>query len=194
MSYRNNTGWVIRTRWRDLAAQFRAGARQLLSEKGVTLIELVVAIGLATVIASATALTITTIIRFTQPVEVQTIALQQVQNAGSWLTRDINMSIVELRDGNPVLLTLTQPQNETDIITVIYKREATSEGSYRLIREEQETGKSMVIAENVEITIAQQADGSGIPLYTITITSQPQAPQAKEVRRYYQVTPRLPQS
>lgn len=181
---------------KSLLEKFKRQARLLTLEHGVTLIEMVVAIGLTTVIASAAALSITTIIRFTEPVNGQAIATQQVQNAGSWLTRDIHMSRVELGDGNPVLVTLTQPQDPLDPssdITVVYNLEAMPGGSYRLVREEPDAGKRMVIAENIQISIEEQTDTSGIPTYAITITSSPQGPRTKEVHRYYQVTPRLPQ-
>jgi hypothetical protein len=175
-----------------LWSTFQRWLSPISQEKGVTLIELVVAVGLATVIASATALTITTIFRFTRPVEAQAIGAQQVQNAGSWLTRDILMSKVELGDGNPVLVTLTQPQSGTEDVTIVYKKVPVSGGSYQLVREK-DTGEGMVIAENVDIAVEQCADGSGTPSFAITIVSQPQAAGAKEVKRYYQVTPRLPQ-
>ncbi len=193
MIFRSNTGWAIWKHCHRPAAWSRTRCRRLTQEKGVTLIELVVSIALATAIAAAAALTITTIFRFTRPIDAQAIALQQVQNAGSWLSRDINMSRVQLGDGNPVLLTLTQPQNDAETITVVYRKEVAPDGSYRLIREEQETGRAMVVAENVEVAIVQHTAGSSIPSYAITIVSQPRASQAKEVRRYYQATPRCPQ-
>jgi len=61
-------------------------------QKGFTLLEVVVAVGIVGAIVTTAGMTVTTLLmNFERPTNQQPL-LQQVQNAGHWMTRDIKMT------------------------------------------------------------------------------------------------------
>jgi len=61
-------------------------------QEGFTLIEIVLATAIAGAIVAAVAMAVTTLLLNSQQPGVKQILLQQVQNAGYWIPRDIQMS------------------------------------------------------------------------------------------------------
>lgn len=82
-------------------------------EKGFTLIELLIGVAIMGVIAWPLMMATTTLLTNPQRTAAQGIVLQQVQNAGRWLTRDVQMArSVNATDPNGFPLTLTIPMDD----------------------------------------------------------------------------------
>lgn len=153
---------------------------------GFTLVELVVAIGIASVVVAAASLTVLTLLHLTPPTSDYMVAYQQVQNAGHWLLKDINMSYrATPGDGNPILLTLDQRPTPTTEVTVTYELRPSGD-CYHLVRLDDST--ETVIAEHIiGATASAENDGRAI---TVGLTARV---NDKEVTRTYQAVPRLPE-
>src|SRR4030042_6709943 len=118
-----------------------------LGEKGFTLIELLVGITIAAVIVGAASMTVVTMMRLTPQSNNWAIALHQVQNAGHWISRDVQMSQGEITpgDGNPIFLTLTLPQdqNPDNNKTIVYEFENIN-GEQWLVRTDSIEGQTAI--------------------------------------------------
>jgi prepilin-type N-terminal cleavage/methylation domain-containing protein len=150
--------------------------KQKLGEKGFTLIELLVGISIAAFVVGAASMTIITMMRLTPQSNNWAIALHQVQNAGHWISRDVQMSqgAINTGDGNPIFLTLTQPQNPTDNTTIVYQFEDMPNGLKKLMRTDQNSGEQIVIAEFISATGATYSTNctdNCTLTFTITATS-----------------------
>lgn len=150
--------------------------------QGFTLIELVVAIGIAGVVVAAASLTVMTLLRLTPPTGDYMVAYQQVQNAGYWLVKDINMSYQATEgEGNPTLLTLKQRRTPTTEVTVTYELKSSG-SSYKLVRKEGNT--ETVVAEHVASAIASTENCRVTFSLTVRVKD-------KQVTRTYEATCRL---
>ncbi|MFC2071417.1 type II secretion system protein J [Chloroflexota bacterium] len=92
-------------------------------QKGFTLIEIILATGIAGAIVAVVALTTTTLLMNSQQPSVQQILLQQVQNAGYWMPRDIQMSgnvTLSGPNGFPVTINIPVDQDENNNYDVKY--------------------------------------------------------------------------
>ena len=167
-----------------------------LGEKGFTLIELLVGITIAAVIVGAASMTVVTMMRLTPQSNNWAIALHQVQNAGHWISRDVQMSQGEitLGDGNPIFLTLTLPkdQNPDNNKTIVYQfdEEDMPDGLKRLIRNNQTDGEQIIIAEYIsgDPDDTNASYESGMLTFIITATSGDVPP----VTRDYEAMQRVP--
>ena len=119
------------------------------TERGFTLIELVVGLSIAAFVVGAASMTTITMMRLTPQNNDWAVALRQVQNAGYWISRDIQMSQgdIVVGTGNPTLLTITQPVTPDITRTIVYQFEDMSGGLKRLMRNEQ--GQAGLIAEYI---------------------------------------------
>ena len=133
-------------------------------EKGFTLIELLVTIGIAAFVVSAASMTVITMMRLSPQTNNWAIALRQVQNAGYWISRDVQMSqgtITVGAWGNPTFLTLTVPEWDEGSEAVVPKQFvyefANIDGEQWLVRTES-IGESIVgqtaIAQYISNTAA----------------------------------------
>ena len=147
-------------------------------EKGFTMIELLVAISIAVAVTGAAAMTIQTLMKVSPQTNNWAIALRQVQNAGYWISRDVQMSSGNITVGNkqPDFLTLEVPyEAAVDNITtktIAYKFETLS-GEEWLTRTDSTSGK-IVIAEYISVdnTAAQYSDNcTDNCTLTLTITA-----------------------
>ena len=92
-------------------------------QKGFTLIEIVVALGITGAILAAVAITTTTLMMNSGQPSRQHTLLQQAQNAGYWIPRDINMASVVTpsgANGFPITLNIPVDQDENHDYTVDY--------------------------------------------------------------------------
>ena len=126
----------------------------LRNEKGFTLIELLMVVSLTGIIGGVAAMTTTTIMKLVPQSNDHIIAQRQVQNAGFWITRDIQMAQTvdyDLNTGEFLIMTLNVV-NSPDIITVTYTLDTDENGIIWLIRcsEQGEQPPSyMRVAENI---------------------------------------------
>jgi len=121
-------------------------------EKGFTLIELLVTIGIAAFVVSAASMTVITMMRLSPQTNNWAIALRQVQNAGYWISRDVQMSqqkSIIKGTGTPIFLTLILPQDPANKKTIEYRFEDMGGDLRRLMRKDLTTGQSIMIAEYI---------------------------------------------
>jgi len=80
------------------------------------------------------------------------LVLRHVQNAGYWIARDVTGAGSIVVDGDPatpVFMTLNIPTSATDNKTVIYDLEDMDGGMKKLMRTDQDTGNTTLIAEYI---------------------------------------------
>ena len=168
-------------------------------EKGFTLIELLVGLSIAAFVVGAASMTTITMMRLSPKTNNWAIALRQVQDAGYWISRDVQMSQGEIEDNPtpPEFLRLTLPQPPPALAkTIVYKFEDMS-GEQWLVRTES-TGGQTSIATDISIsdTHANYVDDpddqdGGTLTFTITATSGTAEVTRETVTREYQALPRL---
>ena len=168
------------------------------TEKGFTLIELVVGLSIAAFVTGAASMVTISMMRLTPQNNDWAIALHQVQNASHWISHDVQMSQGDITagDGNPTFLTLTVPEWDTateDVVdkTIVYEFEDMADDLKRLMRDNQTDGEEIMIAENIsgdtDDTNATFDDTTGTLTFTITAVSGNVPP----VTRDYEATQRV---
>jgi prepilin-type N-terminal cleavage/methylation domain-containing protein len=157
------------------------------SEKGFTLLELIVAISIAAFVTAAASMTIVTMMRLSPQNNNWAIALRQVQDTGYWISQDVLMSQTIVLGSGSTYLTLTQPQTTSPPKTVVYQWQNMS-GGERLLRND--GTNTTMIAEY--ITSHPQPDySSDNRTLTFSITATfGNVP----VTRQYEATQRVPAS
>lgn len=161
-----------------------------INEKGLTLIEVVVGLSIAAFVVGASSTAIVAMERLSPQNGDWAIALSQVQNAGYWISRDVQMSqgTITVGTGNPTFLTLTLPQTTTDNKTVIYQLQDMSGGLKRLIRNDQTANQQKMIAEYTSVPTS--------PVYNTdnrTLTFTLRATSGKvQVTKNYEANQRVP--
>ncbi|MBN2463352.1 MAG: prepilin-type N-terminal cleavage/methylation domain-containing protein [Dehalococcoidia bacterium] len=167
-------------------------------EKGFTLIELVVGLSIAGFVVGAASMATITMMRLTPQSNNWAIALRQVQNAGHWISRDVQMSRGEILidPDTDIFLTLTLPQDQDpdNDITVNYQFQDIN-GVQWLVRSAS-TGEQTVIAIDISDTDADYVDDpddqfGGMLTFTITATSGTTANTTETVTREYEAMQRL---
>ena len=92
-------------------------------EKGFTLIEVIVAVAISGIIMVAIAMTTVTLLTNHQRSTNQNVVLPQVQNAGGWISRDVQMAkdvIFDNPSGFPLTLDIPIDTVENNSHTVVY--------------------------------------------------------------------------
>ena len=120
------------------------------NEKGYTLIEMLVTIAIVGAITGVMSMAVIVIMKVNPQNNDWAVALQQVQNAGYWISRDTLMANTVTVDGDtatPLFLTMTSPVIGAADKTVIYELEDTADGMKKLTRTDQDTGAQILIAE-----------------------------------------------
>lgn len=109
-------------------------------EKGLSLIELLLVIALTGIIGAVATMSISQVFTSAAISNDQNTAINQVRNAGHWISRDVQMAkTVEPDNGDLtkfLILTWLDPEDETRQHRVIYKLESyRSSGLTKLVRE-----------------------------------------------------------
>ncbi len=158
------------------------------TEKGFTMVELLVGLSIAAFVVGAASMTTITMMRLTPQNNNWTVALRQVQNAGYWISRDAQMSrgevLIDPVPGTFLTLTLPQDQDPVNDMTVNYELQNIN-GVTWLIRTAS-TGGQTAIATDISGTDADYDPDIGTLTFTITAT-QGDIP----VTREYEATQRL---
>jgi prepilin-type N-terminal cleavage/methylation domain-containing protein len=124
--------------------------RLLRSEKGFTLIEMLIVLGIMGAIGGAMTVTTATIAKITPQNNDQVVILRQVQNAGYWITRDVQMA--QAVNSNPAsgILELTTKEyiagSYVDSI-VTYHLEDMDGGLKKLMRTSEDS--TILVAEDI---------------------------------------------
>jgi len=141
-------------------------------QEGFTLIELVLAIAIAGAIVTVVGMTITTLILNSQQPSRQYTLLPQVQNAGYWISRDVQMSRnVTAPDpsGFPLSISIPVDDDENNDYDIKYAFSGNT-----LIREVYDSSGNLtsqnLIAKYVDKDITTfDSDNTGASLYKLTI-------------------------
>ncbi len=165
-----------------------------MSEKGFTLIELVVGIAIAAVIVGAASMTVVTMMRLSPQSNNWAIALHQVQNAGQWISQDVQMSQgnIDIDPAPDTFLTLTLPQdqNPDNNKTIVYEFEDIN-GEQWLVRTDSIEGQTAIAQFISNTTAAYSSDN-----YTLTFTIEAILGDTDinraDVQRQYEAMQRVP--
>lgn len=126
------------------------------NEKGFTLIELLITIAIVAAISGALAMTVITLIQISPQSRDWNIALRQVQNAGYWISRDVQMSKgdITVDTGDP-FLSFTIPTGPDTNNTVEYRFEDMSDSLKRLVRVDLASSQQIMIAEYIYYNLGE---------------------------------------
>ena len=120
----------------------------LRNERGFGLLEMLIVLGIMGLIGGAMAVTTATIVKITPRSNEQVVILRQAQNAGYWISRDVQMAqTVDINPATGEFLKLTFTVIESDDITVTYQLEDMDGGMNKLVRTSQST--PMLVAEYI---------------------------------------------
>jgi prepilin-type N-terminal cleavage/methylation domain-containing protein len=121
-----------------------------INEKGFTLLEVTVVLGILSFLGGIMALTTITIMNYTPLTSDRLIALQQVQAAGLMMTRDVQtaQSINTSPDGEGEFIVLTQEVVGSTSTTITYKFSTSDNGVSQLMRLAT-SGNTTLVADNI---------------------------------------------
>ena len=131
-------------------------------QKGFTLIEIVLATGIAGAIVVVVAMTTTTLMMNSQQPTTQQTLLQQVQNADYWILRDANMAgnmTLSSPNGFPFTLNIPVDQDENHNYDVEYSLD-----SNKLMRKQYDSSGNLT----AETVIAQYVDTDNTTFESVT--------------------------
>ncbi len=114
--------------------------------------ELLAVIGIVGMISGVMSMSIIMMMKVNAESSDQAVALQRVQNAGQWLSIDVQTAQAVTVDNNPAtetFITLTVPVAGEDDNTIIYKLENDEGTIKKLTRTDQDSGTTFLIAEYI---------------------------------------------
>jgi len=129
-------------------------------------------LSIAAFVISAASMTVITMMRLSPQSSNWAIALRQVQDAGYWISRDVQMSEnITIGSGNPTFLTFFIPTGPADNTTVVYEFEDMPDSLKRLTRSNQALGQQSIVAEYISIPTPPYYNSDNHTLtFTITAT------------------------
>lgn len=162
------------------------------SEKGFTLIEMILVVGIMALVASGATATFFQVAKETERSNEQITAVRQVQNSGYWISRDTHMAQgVELAGGSGFPLTLTWTDWDSgDKHRVIYTLENMPGGELKQLQRgysiNQGASKIALVAQYIDPdpskTKCEFTDG--VLTLTVTATVSLGSQVASETRTY----------
>jgi prepilin-type N-terminal cleavage/methylation domain-containing protein len=161
-------------------------------EKGFTLVELLVALTILGAITGALSMVVITLMKISPQSNDWALALRQVQNAGYWISRDVQMSQdIIINPNADTFLTLTVPYESDGAIDtkeIEYKFETLPPDQEEWFTRTDSIDGKTVIAQYISNATAEPYDPNTRTLtFTITATSGD-----KTVSRQYEATQRVP--
>ena len=161
------------------------------NQQGFTLVELLIAISISSIMAIGAIIGISQIFNGSARTSNHTEAINQVQNAGYWFTHDAQMAqevdLSEDEGAFPVNLTWTEWDGTTNVVTyVIVDNNLT-----RVLYQDGVNIGNMVVTPilDPDRTSCVWDDDGGTLIFTVTVTSGNDSQTINEIREY-KVTPR----
>jgi len=149
-------------------------------QSGFTLVELLIAVAILGAIGGALSMAIVTIMKTTDSTKDQAVILQQVQNAGYWISRDVQMAEDVSPGAGGALVTVNQADGE-----VAYVFDGTT-------LKRQLGGQETLVAQYIVVEDTSFVDdteaGDARNKYRLTITA---SRGEAEVERVYEITQRV---
>jgi len=167
------------------------------TEKGFTLVEVLVAVTILGLVVGAASMTVITMMRLSPKSNEWNIALRQVQNAGYWISRDVQMSrTITVGTGTPTFLTLKLPQDQypANDKSIVYEFQPMSGDLKRLMRNDQTAGQQTMVAQYIYYNPSDPDNSTKvIPLQNqkLTVTIAATSGNTK-VKRQYEAMQRVP--
>ena len=122
------------------------------NQSGFSLLEMLIVIGIVGTLGGVMSMTTVVMTKVSRQSNEQAAILSQVQNAGYWISRDVNMAhtiTIDEVEASPEFITLTLPVTADTDKTVVYELQDMEGGMKKLIRSDQYTGAQALIAEYI---------------------------------------------
>jgi len=173
-------------------------------QRGLTLVELLVAISILSVIMVALSMTVMTIMRISPLSRDWAVALEENQNAGYYISRDVQSArLINSAPTSPQFLDLTVPEwdDTTGTVvdrTVVYKFEDMEDGLKRLVRiYDFPDGPQTLIAESIYYNPDADPDNSTGAIcssdnQTLTLKITTMTSDTAIVQKEYEAKQRVP--
>jgi type II secretory pathway pseudopilin PulG len=165
------------------------------NQRGITVIELIIAVALSGIIVGATTATILQVINGSNRTSNQMAAVRQVQNAGYWVSHDAQMAQsvnTTAPDGFPITLSWVGWSGNTTYEVVYSSENMTSGGLKNLQRSYSVNGSppdTIFVAQYVDPAATSANFTGGELIFTVTATVGTGS-QAGSETRFYKVVPR----
>lgn len=172
------------TKMKEMRIDLAAG-----EDRGLTLIELLVAMAIGTAIVGVMSMSIASIMKITPLNNDRVITLTQVQNAGYWISRDVlGASSVTLPPPEGIFIQLYQKESSDDEDP--RKVEYVFVDGTTLRREIDDAAPGTLIAQYVVVAETSfEAGVSSNSTYHLTVTAAKD--EARPIQKTYDVTRRL---
>jgi prepilin-type N-terminal cleavage/methylation domain-containing protein len=165
------------------------------NQKGVTMVELLMAMAVSGIIAAAAGTTISQVFHLNARTSNHMVAVRQVQNAGYWVSRDAQMAQnVNTTAGNgfPVVLSWTQWDGSEDEVTYSLENASGTLKNLRRTYSVNSTSQSdTIVGQCVDpaLTSCNYNSDNNTLTFTITVTVGSGSRSENETRKY-EVHPR----
>lgn len=165
------------------------------NQRGITVIELIIAMALSVIIAGAITATILQVINGSNRTNNHMTAVRQVQNAGYWVSHDAQMAQsvnTTAPDGFPITLSWVGWSGNTTY-EVVYSSENMTSGSLKNLQRSYSVNgtvqETSYVAQYVDPATTSANFTSGELIFTVTATVGAGS-QAGSETRFYKVGPR----
>jgi prepilin-type N-terminal cleavage/methylation domain-containing protein len=171
---------AMETRMKEIRIGLATG-----EDRGFTLIELLVTLAIGTAIVGVMSMSITSIMKVTPLNNDRVITLNQVQNAGYWISRDVQMAqVVNPEPSANVLLHLEWDDYDESHNAVDYVFDVDT-----LWRRLNDASPGMLIAQYVVVADTSFDMVSSNSTYRLTIKAAKD--EARPIQKTYDITKRL---
>jgi prepilin-type N-terminal cleavage/methylation domain-containing protein len=121
-------------------------------EKGFTLVEVLVGMTIMVLVLGAASMTIITMLRLSPRTNNWAVALRQVQNAGYWISRDVQQSKTIVVGTGSTFLTMSQTQIVPPDKTVTYQFQDMPAGELKRLMRNDSIDGLILVSEYISVS------------------------------------------